>query len=299
MSPHGSMIAPAKVNLALHVVGRRADGFHLLDTLVAFTGDGDLLEVEDGAEDDFFVSGHYAAHVPIGSGNLVTRARDLLRETFGGDAHAPVRLHLEKNLPVASGVGGGSADAAAALRLLARHWDLAINETDLIRLGLRLGADVPMCLASKPLIARGIGEALETLPAFPALPLVLVNPNIPLSTPEVFSALERRHNAPLPALEDLPDAATAVRWLDGARNDLEMPARRLVPQIEDGLGALRRAGALTARMSGSGATCFGIFSSADAAARARRALACEHPEWFVLETETLAAEQPDADHAHP
>ncbi len=291
------MTAPAKVNLALHVVGRRADGFHLLESLVAFTDHGDLLEVEDGKEDDFFVSGHYAAHVPIGETNLVTRARDLLRDRFGGAARKPVHLHLEKNLPVASGVGGGSADAAAALRLLVDHWNIDISDAALAKLGLGLGADVPMCLASRPLVARGVGETLEVLQPFPALPLVLVNPNIPLSTPDVFSSLQRRDNSPLPALGVFSDARSTATWLSDARNDLERAASALVPQIADVLGGLKEAGALAARMSGSGATCFGIFSSPQMAARASAGLGAEHPDWFVLNTETRAAERTHADHA--
>ncbi|WP_367715549.1 4-(cytidine 5'-diphospho)-2-C-methyl-D-erythritol kinase [Nitratireductor sp. GISD-1A_MAKvit] len=297
MVSHGSMAAPAKVNLALHVTGRRADGFHLLDTLVAFTRHGDLLEVEESAEDTLIVSGHYAAHVPIGESNLVTRARDLLREVFGGEARAPVTLHLEKNLPVASGIGGGSADAAAALRLLARHWEIDIADRQLAQLGLRLGADIPMCLASRPLIARGIGENLQTLSRFPTLHLVLVNPNIPLSTPAVFSQLEKRENTALPVLQDLPDTASAAQWLSAARNDLEAPARLLVPQIAEVLKRLVQTGAMIARMSGSGATCFGLFPSAPLAERARSSLAEEHPDWFVLATQTQAADQADAHHA--
>ena len=293
-----SMIAPAKVNLALHVTGRRADGYHLLDSLVAFSCHGDLLEVEDGAEDDFFVSGHFAAHVPIGETNLVTRARDLLRETFGERARAPVHLHLEKNLPVASGIGGGSADAAAALRLLVRHWRIDIDEATLAKLGLSLGADVPMCLSSKPLLARGIGEALEELPHFPALPLVLVNPNIPLSTPEVFSRLERRDNPPLSPLGAFTDTVSAAHWLKEARNDLEDPACQLVPQIEDARDALRRAGALFARMSGSGATCFGVFSTRPEADQAAALLEERHPDWFVLATETRSPVPTQAENAH-
>ncbi|MAS14846.1 MAG: 4-(cytidine 5'-diphospho)-2-C-methyl-D-erythritol kinase [Nitratireductor sp.] len=292
------MIAPAKVNLALHVTGRRADGYHLLDSLVAFSSHGDLLEVEDGAEDDFFVSGHFAAHVPIGETNLVTRARDLLRETFGERACAPVHLHLEKNLPVASGIGGGSADAAAALRLLVRHWQIDIDEATLAKLGLSLGADVPMCLSSKPLLARGIGEALEELPHFPALPLVLVNPNIPLSTPEVFSRLERRDNPPLSTLGAFTDTVSAAHWLKEARNDLEDPACQLVPQIEDARDALRRAGALFARMSGSGATCFGVFSTRPEADQAAALLEERHPDWFVLATETRSPVPTQAENSH-
>ncbi len=290
MSAPARRTAPAKVNLALHVTGRRQDGYHLLESLVAFTGHGDLIEIEEAPEDEIIVSGHYAAQVPLGGDNLVARARDLLRDRAGDDARAPVRLHLEKNLPIASGIGGGSSDAAAALRLLVDHWALDMREEELLALGLRLGADVPMCLAARPLVARGIGEAIEALPHFPPLPMVLVNPNLPLITADVFSVLERRDNAPLPELEPLHDVETATNWLSFARNDLESPARQLVPQISDVLGELAEIGASTARMSGSGATCFGIFSSQSEAERAGAYLQETRPEWFVLPTHTHAAE---------
>ncbi|EKF19918.1 4-(cytidine 5'-diphospho)-2-C-methyl-D-erythritol kinase [Nitratireductor pacificus] len=285
------MTAPAKVNLALHITGQREDGYHLMDSLVAFTDAGDRIDVEAAETDEIVVSGPFAAHVPIGGGNLIARARDLLRGSFG--AGAPVRLHLEKNLPVASGVGGGSSDAATALRLLCTHWGIPANPATLSALGLRLGADLPMCLAARPLMARGIGDAIEELPRFPPLPLVLVNPGIPLATADVFSALEKRDNAPLPALEALEaldDIAGAAAWLNMARNDLEPAARSLVPQVGEVLEALADAGALTARMSGSGATCFGIFPSLFMARRAEKTLGEAHPDWFILATETQAAE---------
>lgn len=285
------MIAPAKVNLALHVTGRRADGYHLLETLVAFAGDGDLVQVEAARRDEIVVSGRYAAHVPTGGDNLIARARDLLRRTFGGATRAPVRLHLDKALPVASGIGGGSSDAAAALHLLCAHWGLVVGSERLCALGLRLGADLPMCLAGRPLMARGIGDALEAVDRFPALPLVLVSPNVPLATAQVFATLEQRRNAPLPALPPVGDVQGAARWLAAARNDLEVPARRLVPQIGEVLTELEAAGALASRMSGSGAACFGVFASPLAAARAGRDLAGRRPDWFVLTTQTGAAEK--------
>lgn len=288
------MTAPAKVNLALHITGRRDDGYHLMESLVAFTDAGDRLDVEASEVDEIVVSGHFAAHVPIGGGNLIAQARDLLRASFGAQASGPVRLHLEKNLPVASGIGGGSSDAAAALRLLCAHWRLPASDAQLSALGLRLGADLPMCLAARPLMARGIGEAIEELPQFPPLPLVLVNPGIPLATAEVFSALTRRDNPPLPALKPLSDIAAAAEWLNAARNDLEPAARGLVPQVADVLQALGEIGALTARMSGSGATCFGVFSSPFTARRAGKALTEARPDWFVLTTGTQAAEKTHA-----
>lgn len=281
--------APAKVNLALHVTGRRHDGYHLLDTLVVFAEAADRVTVRPAAQDAFVVCGPFAQTVPTDGANLVLRARDMLR-ALAGERAFPVAIALEKNLPVASGIGGGSSDAAAALRLLVDHWALDMREEELLALGLRLGADVPMCLAARPLVARGIGEAIEALPHFPTLPMVLVNPNLPLITADVFSVLECRDNAPLPELEPLHDVETATSWLSLARNDLEGPARQLVPQISDILDELAGNGATTARMSGSGATCFGIFSSQSEAERAGAHLQEARPEWFVMTTHTHAAE---------
>ncbi|PSJ61478.1 4-(cytidine 5'-diphospho)-2-C-methyl-D-erythritol kinase [Pseudaminobacter soli (ex Li et al. 2025)] len=273
--------APAKINLALHVTGRRADGYHLLESLAVFTEFGDRLTVAPAAEDSFVVTGPFAAHVPVDAGNLVIRARDALRALAPASA-TPVAITLEKNLPIASGIGGGSSDAAAALRALSRHWRI---DADLASLGLKLGADVPMCLSARSLVARGIGELLEPV-SLPSLPLVLVNPGVAVSTPEVFRALANRENPALPPLPAALEAASVVDWLRTTRNDLEAPARMLAPIIGDALDALDRSGAQFTRMSGSGATCFGLFDSRTKADAAAASIRAGSPGWFVAATAT-------------
>ena len=276
--------APAKVNLALHVTGRRADGYHLLDTLVVFTEAGDRIRARRAAQDGLTVTGPFAAAVPSDAQNLVERARALARGLAGGRAF-PVHIELEKNLPVASGIGGGSSDAAATLRALGRLWGLGVPPPVLAEAALALGADLPMCLAATSLVARGIGEALTLAPGLPVLELVLVNPGVAVATPAVFCALERRDNAPLPPL---PDFDAFAAWLARQRNDLEAPAMTIAPQVAAALAALRENGAALARMSGSGATCFGLFSSRLDAARAADAIAVREPSWYVTATTTIA-----------
>ncbi|MCG6113787.1 MAG: 4-(cytidine 5'-diphospho)-2-C-methyl-D-erythritol kinase [Mesorhizobium sp.] len=286
--PTLSEAAPAKVNLALHVTGRRPDGYHLLDTLVAFTGFGDRVLVESDGSDRFLVRGPFAAAVPSGSDNLVTRARDLVRRIATRPCPS-VRITLEKDIPAASGLGGGSSDAAATLRALDRHWQLGLGEQRLHDAALALGADLPMCLAARPLRASGIGEILEPVSKLPALDMVLVNPGIEVATPAVFAALERRDGGPLPALPASPASAALLDWLATTRNDLEAPAMSIAPAIGAVLAALRESGAQFARMSGSGATCFGLFPDAESAARATAAIAREQPGWFAVATRTRAS----------
>lgn len=288
MSHWQESVAPAKINLALHVTGRRDDGYHLLDTLVVFTRLGDRLRVEAASEDSFEVTGPFGRQVPSDAANLILRARDLMREHFGAAAERPVKILLAKNLPVAAGIGGGSSDAAGALTLLSRYWNIEAEPDALAGIALRLGADVPMCLAARPLSARGIGDRIDVIPLFPELPLLLVNPGIPLATPEVFKALLNRENPPLPTLRGM-STDDVVDWLAATRNDLEPPALALLPAIGGVLSALRDEGALVARMSGSGATCFGVFKSAQAAAEAEFAISSEYPGWFVKATSTMPA----------
>jgi len=280
--------APAKINLALHVIGRRADGYHLLESLVAFTAFGDRLSVRPSDREHFEVTGPFRDGLE-GGANLVLKARDILRLHFGAQAKSPVAITLEKNLPIAAGIGGGSSDAAAVLKLLTRLWEIQVPPKELAQIGLMLGADVPMCLYGRPLIARGIGEMLEPFPALPRLPILLVNAGLPLATPKVFSALIKREHAPLPALPSKSDPAELLEWMRLTRNDLEPAALSLVPEIGSVLGLLRAEGALIARMSGSGATCFGIFEHQEAAERTRQAIAQKHPYWFVCATETSAS----------
>lgn len=268
--------APAKINLCLHVTGRRADGYHLLDSLVAFAATGDRVTVASGADlaPGLTVEGPEAAGVPAGADNLVLRAARLFPGAPG------VRLVLHKALPPASGIGGGSADAAATLRVLARHWNRPLPPPDAV---LGLGADVPVCLAARPLRMAGIGEHLAPLPPLPPVWVVLANPRVEVPTPAVFRALDRRDNPPMPAaLPRWGDAAALADWLAAMRNDLETPARALAPVVGQVLADLARcSGALLARMSGSGATCFALFDNENAATGAAAALRAERPGWWV------------------
>lgn len=277
--------AAAKINLALHVVGQRDDGYHLLDSLVTFTRFGDRLGFSPALEDRFTISGRFGAALDADGDNLVTHARDRLRAALAerGQAAPPVHIHLEKNLPIASGIGGGSADAAATLRGLARLWQARLPKDILHALSVSLGADVPMCLAGHPLIARGIGEDITPV-GLPAMPVVLGNPLVGVSTPAVFKALASRHNPPL-LLEAQPqDWPTAIARL---RNDLEPPARKLCPEISMIAEDLTATDARVVRMSGSGATCFALYPSMTAAEAAAAVLSQKHPHWFFTATTTL------------
>ena len=282
------VLAPAKLNLALHVTGRRPDGYHLLDSLVAFTRFGDRLTIATADEDSFVVSGPFAAGLEADDTNLVIRARDALRQTYGNQS--PVSIALEKNLPVASGVGGGSSDAAALLKGLADIWKLDASDADLARIGLPLGADLPMCLAAKPLLARGIGDEITPVPGMASLGIVLVNPGVAVSTANVFAALANRDNEPLPPLPTTLDFHGLCNWLETTRNDLEAPAQRVQPAINGALSALRKGGAHFVRMSGSGATCFGLFESGNVAKRAATTIRERKPGWFVAATRNIPSE---------
>lgn len=277
--------APAKVNLALHVLGRRADGYHTLESLIVFPPVGDRLAAAPAESRSLGVEGPFAGAVPSDADNLVLAAAERLAARCAV-APAGVRLTLTKRLPVAAGIGGGSADAAAALRLLDRRWALGLGEAALAEIGATLGADVPACVRSRPVLVRGIGERLDPAPALPAAGLLLANPRVPVSTPAVFATLARRENPPLPPMPaGWPDAAALAAWLGGCRNDLEEPALALAPEIGAVLARLAALpGALLTRLSGSGATAFALFASAEAAAAAGRRLAADRPGWWVEAT---------------
>ncbi len=274
--------AAAKINLALHVTGQRADGYHLLDSLVVFAAVGDQVSARIGDRLGLRVVGPYSADVPAGKGNLVLRAARLLHPDRGAD------LLLEKVMPVASGIGGGSADAAAALRVLANLWGVALPEPAGL---LSLGADLPVCLSRLPARMSGIGERLDPLPLLPPVWLVLVNPGQPVATPAVFHGLQRRSNPPLPAvLPEWASAADLATWLAAQRNDLQAAAVALQPAIAAVLSALAaRPACLMARMSGSGATCFGLFPDRATAAAAAAALTAHDPHWWVAAAPVLPA----------
>lgn len=269
--------APAKVNLALHVLGRRDDGYHLLDSIVVFAAVGDRLTAEAADTISLGVTGPFAAGLAGEADNLVLRAARLLAQA--GGVREGARLTLRKELPVASGIGGGSADAAAALRVLARLWRLDVPAAEMAALALRLGADVPVCLARRPARMSGIGDVLASLPDVPACGLVLVNPGVAVATRDVFRGRTQGFSGPLELPARWPDAASLVAALATTGNDLEVPAIALVPAIADVMAALRERACLLARMSGSGATCFGLFASAGDAQTAAARLA--RPGWWV------------------
>lgn len=281
-------LAPAKINLALHVTGQRADGYHRLESIVTFADTGDRLCFSETEADDFSVSGRFASLLPTSAegkkGNLVLKARDLLRKALEdkGVSAPPVAIHLEKNLPVAAGIGGGSADAAAALRGLMRFWNASLPDGELAAIGLLLGADVPMCLKSEALMARGIGEELTALPDLPSLSLVLGNPLVGVSTPDIFLRLTQKENAAIG-----PFDSDWIGFLKTLRNDLEPPARSLVREIDQISSLIGAEGTMLTRMSGSGATCFGIFPSFEAAEKAMENLNGQKPEWYFQAVRTV------------
>jgi 4-diphosphocytidyl-2-C-methyl-D-erythritol kinase len=269
--------APAKINLFLHVTGRRADGYHLLDSLVVFAGIADELTVTASDILTLTVTGPFADALRTETDNLVLRAWRALAAHVGVPATGA--LSLDKRLPVASGIGGGSADAAAALRLLCQLWNVRPTAADLDRIAAQLGADVPVCLRDTPSRMRGVGELLTSAPILPNCGLVLVNPGVPLATASVFRVRDGEFS---------PEAALPGRWETAAAmaatlrdltNDLEVPAISLVPAIRDVLREISRVdGCLLARMSGSGTTCFGLF--ADAATAEAAADAVMRPGWW-------------------
>lgn len=271
--------APAKVNLCLHVTGQRPDGYHLLDSYVVFTEACDTVSARASAGLTLSITGPEADGLSAGDDNLVLRAARLM----DGQNLA---LTLDKHLPRAAGLGGGSSDAAATLRLVARLTSRPLPDTGS---ALRLGADVPVCLIPRPMRMRGIGERLDPLPALPGFALVLVNPRVEIPTPQVFQALTHRKNPPLPETPAAwPDAASLFGWLRAQRNDLQAPAIARAPVIGNVLASLQAApGCALARMSGSGATCFGLFGNLTQAQAVARRLQAAYPAWWVKATRAM------------
>lgn len=266
------VFAPAKINLSLHVTGLRDDGYHLLDSLVVFADTGDRLLIEKTAQMSLQVTGPYAQGVPTNHRNLVWRAAEMCE--LSGE------ITLEKHLPNAAGIGGGSADAAAVVRAAEQYGFLPKGDI------ATLGADVPVCMSSKPQRMQGVGERLTQINGLPDLWMVLVNPRIDVPTPAVFSALTTKSNPAMsqawPRWEGFEGFCS---WLGTQRNDLEEPAVKLQPVIETVLDALY--GARLARMSGSGATCFGLYPSAAESVKAAARIQAQHPSWWVVDTRVL------------
>jgi len=276
-----TVAAPAKVNLYLHVTGRRPDGYHLLDSLVAFAGVGDTVEATPADTLSLTIDGPQAGALAAEPDNLVLRAARLLAEAAGQEGRGAA-LRLTKRLPVASGIGGGSADAAAALRALAALWGLALDDPRPMEIAPRLGADVPVCLLGRTVHMGGVGELLTPAPALPPVWLVLANPGIPCPTPPVFKARRGPFSDPAPLTTAPADAQSLATALAARRNDLAEAATALVPEIATVLAELAALpGCLLSRLSGSGATGFGLFAESGAAQRGAAALQAERPGWWV------------------
>lgn len=285
-----SLTAHAKVNLALHVTGQREDGYHLIESLVAFTDFGDQITAQPAKTNNFELSGPFANTLDGDpSDNLIIKARDTLANFAdkSGLKTTPISLTCKKNLPVASGLGGGSADAAATLNILIQLWGLNISDTDLERIALDLGADVPMCLKSQPLIAKGIGENITLVTPFPKSHIVLVNPMVGVSTPVIFNALKTKQNGLLNSPLEIGSFAQSLQTIEQNRNDLQNPAIDHCPEIADCLDALLQTNPACARMSGSGASCFAIYKNETNALNAAKAIATLQPNWFVKSTYLL------------
>ena len=263
--------AYAKLNLALHVRAREADGYHRIETLFAFCEDGDRLTVGEGDRITLAVTGPFARELGSGDDNLVIRAAYALKDRY--EVARGAALILDKRLPVASGIGGGSADAAATLRLLTRWWNLEPSEPDLLAIAPSLGADVPACLRSRTARGEGRGDELDyrAVPDLAGTPVLLVNPGVPVSTASVFRSWDGIDRG---GLGDLPPPE--------ARNDLQEPALAIAPSIAEVLAALEQSEASLVRMSGSGATCFALFADEPARDRAEARIAASHPHWWRL-----------------
>lgn len=277
--------APAKINLTLHVAPPRADGYHPLQSLVVFADWGDTLHASAAGELSLRLEGPQAPALADDTHNLALKAAWALRAA-AGQPDLGASLVLDKQLPVASGMGGGSADAAAALRVLNDLWDLGFSTRQLAEIGSVVGADVPACVWSRPLVMEGIGDQIRVLPAWPDLDAIIIHPGVPVATPDVFRALDQTPDrAGFDTLARLPvagDRAAALALAAAGRNDLEVPASALAAAIGEVLDTLNGFSAVRlARMSGSGAACFALLDDRETAHEMASALAAQHPGWTI------------------
>lgn len=278
-----AVAARAKINLYLHITGRRSDGYHLLDSLIVFAALGDTIEVREDDALSLAVEGPFAAAIPHGSDNLVLRAAHALADAAGVKARARVRLI--KRLPAASGIGGGSADAAATLIALSALWNVRLARDELDALAIALGADVPVCLRGTPAFVAGVGEEIAPAPTLPDVWMVLANPRVPVATAEVFRRRSGPFSAPAQFKAAPADAGALAALLAERRNDLTGAAVSFAPVIAELLAHLSRLpGVLLARMSGSGATGFALVPDAAAASAAAAELRAAQPSWWVAAT---------------
>lgn len=282
--------APAKINLFLHVGEKRADGYHALESLIAFAEVSDLVTIAPASELTVSASGPFARALPKDQDNLVLKAARALQQQMRTEQGAAITL--TKNLPVAAGIGGGSADAAAVLRGLTLLWDLRIPANELAGLAAEMGSDVPVCLLSRTCWVEGRGEMLTELPPLPRISTVLVNPGVALPTGQVFAALNARSGTgAMQRPKSLDNLWDVIGYLGDAGNDLEAPACRLAPVIQDVLSAFdREPGCALAQMSGSGSTCFAFFHEHEYARGAADRIAQDHPEWWVALTRLAGPE---------
>lgn len=272
-------IAPAKINLYLHITGRRDDGYHFLDSLVAFTNIGDELSLEESEDFNIKICGPMAA--ALSGENLVEKAVKLLSNAV--KTPLKVSIKLTKTLPIASGIGGGSSDAAAALRLLAEHWGINQDDPVLYQIAASLGQDIPCCIPRKTCYFRDIGNVTDAGPLLPHTNIVLVNPNKALPTPAVFKARQGNFD-PAARLERVPkDAADLALLLSTRKNSLTDAACQLMPEISQMVFWLNSSqNCLLARMSGSGATCFGLYPDKSSALKAAEFIKASNPDWWVV-----------------
>jgi len=282
------VFAPAKINLFLHVGARRADGYHELQSLVVFADAGDELLIEPASELSLKVEGPFAAALANEPDNLVLRAAHALARKVGIEPKA--RITLTKNLPVASGIGGGSADAAAALRGLREFWKVTLDDAALNDIALELGSDVPVCLLGEPAMMEGRGERVTPVSGVAPLALVLVHPGVAVSTADVFHRLVLSPAARKGWIKGPSTSGNVLDHLAATRNDLEVPARNIAPAIDNVLSSLSNAGATLARMSGSGATCFGLFEDAASANAAAQTIQHAHRDWWVRAAKTVGSD---------
>lgn len=275
--------APAKINLYLHVTGKRPDGYHLLDSLFVFADISDELHIESAEKLSFSIEGEFAENLKEEKNNIVIKAAEILAKALG--ITPSVNIKLIKKLPVAAGLGGGSADAAAVLVGLSQLWESTLSKEELAEIALQLGADVPACLQKCPLNISGIGEIITKAPSLPKIWIVLVNPKVKVPTPDVFKARAKPFTAFMPINTACNDIDSFVFELKKRSNDLTEAACSLAPEIADTLEIIsQQQDCLISRMSGSGATCFGLFANKEHAETAVRLIKSKKPNWWTIST---------------
>ena len=278
-----SVFAPAKINLYLHITAKRDDNYHLIESLIVFANYGDKITVTPSEKFELQINGQFAPYIKPNNDNLVIKAAMLLAKASGIKPTGNIKL--TKNLPIASGIGGGSADAAAALLALRKLWDIPISNEDMSNLAIELGADVAICLHGTASIVTGIGEKINPAPILPKFWLVLVNPNLLVSTAEVFAAYKDKFSTPQPMNTQPKDLEELISLLSNRGNDLTGASISIAPVIKEVIEVLEATpNTVLSRLSGSGATCFAIFRTKSDAEAAARKLARKYPKWWVRAT---------------